>query len=400
MGFRFSIRNLFLLLLASFGTSFFQAHAQPTWSLMSWNIRGGGASGWSENSESAQALGRQLAFLQPDIIAFNEIPDSARNRFGDFIHQYLPKHETVVSSGTDGFIRNGVASRFPIIASASRLDGVSLTSFGSNSRFTRDLLETRIALPDSPQPLALFVTHLKAGSGPSDLTRRAAEASAVSNYLARVFLPGNRGSNYLLVGDLNEDIFNPPNDSGRPVQRLIGRGTEMFLTQPVNPISRSSDTWPTDGRGGGGGGGGFRLDYILSSASLQENLLSVQVFQTESLPWPEWADNPGRLEFELTAEDSRQASDHYPVIAVFKNQNWAPNTSQTAPVQVIVEPEFRLLISHPAHPGFYYRYETTDDLNHWQVGIRETQIATQSSMYWDVPLNLLEGKRFYRSQIE
>lgn len=393
---RISFQLLILIILASFGAPFFHANAQPSWSVMTWNIRG--ASGWSDQSESAKAMGRHLAFLQPDIIAFNEIPDSARNRFGDFIQQYLPEHETVVSPGTDGFIRNGVASRFPILASASRLDGVSLSGFGSNSRFTRDLLETKIALPDSTEPLTLFVTHLKAGSTASDLNRRAAEASAVSNYLARVFLPGNRGTDYLLVGDLNEDVFDPPNNTGRPVQRLIGRGTEMFLSQPVNPVSRSTDTWPTGSVSGGGGGS--RLDYILSSVSLQDDLMSVQVFQSESLPWNVWAEQAGDVEIELSAQDSRQASDHYPVIAVFNNRNWNSQTSQTASVRVILQPESVLQISHTTHPGFYYWYETSDNLEDWRISSGESQIATGSIMSWRVPIDLLEGKRFYRNQIE
>ncbi len=392
----FYIRTLFLIILASIGAPFFHARAQQTWSVMTWNIRG--ISGWSEQSESAKAIGRHLAFLKPDIIAFNEIPDSAWNRFGDFIQQYLPDHETVVSSGSDGFIRNGVSSRFPIVASASRLDGVSLTSFGSPSRFTRDLFETKIALPDKPEPLTLFVTHLKAGSTAADLTRRAAEASAVSNYLAQVFLPGNRGSDYLLVGDFNEDIFDPPNNTGRPVQRLIGRGTEMFISQPINPISRSTDTWPTGN--GGGGGGGSRLDYVLSSMSLQNDLLSVQVFQSESLPWTIWNGVTEKPEIELTAQDSRQASDHYPVIAVYKNRNWNSQALQSAPVRVVLQPEPTLKTSHAAHPGFYYRHETSDNLDEWRSVSGESQIAAETSIYWNFPMDLLENKRFYRSHIE
>src|SRR4249919_1576216 len=44
--------------------------------LMTWNVSGNGVADWSTNAVQVQAIGRQVAALNPDIITFNEIPRS------------------------------------------------------------------------------------------------------------------------------------------------------------------------------------------------------------------------------------------------------------------------------------------------------------------------------------
>jgi len=69
------------------------------------------------------------------------------------------------------------------------LDGVSLITFGVNAQFARDLFEAEIQVPDFPDPLHVFTTHLKAQSDHESAERRGAEASAISNFFVTVFLP-------------------------------------------------------------------------------------------------------------------------------------------------------------------------------------------------------------------
>ena len=75
-----------------------------------------------------------------------------------------------------------IISRFPIVRSQKWLDGVSLTNFGYAGHFARDLFEAEISVPDFEQPVHVFVAHLKAFSDADSAAKRAAEASAVSNF--------------------------------------------------------------------------------------------------------------------------------------------------------------------------------------------------------------------------
>jgi hypothetical protein len=42
--------------------------------LLTYNVEGNGATNWSTNAPQVQAIGRELVYLNPDIITFNEIP--------------------------------------------------------------------------------------------------------------------------------------------------------------------------------------------------------------------------------------------------------------------------------------------------------------------------------------
>src|SRR5436309_15675445 len=97
----------------------------------------------------------------------------------------------ITNSGTDNFIRSVILSRFPITRSQSWLDGSSLSSFGYSGNFTRDLFEAEITVPNFTQPLHVFTTHLKALSDVDSAAKRAAEASAVSNFFVAGFLTTN-----------------------------------------------------------------------------------------------------------------------------------------------------------------------------------------------------------------
>src|SRR4029077_18340498 len=125
------------------------------------------------------------------------------------------------NSATDGFIRSAIASRYPIVSSVSHLHSADLAPYVyTNSDFTRDLFEAQISVPNFPQPLHVFTVHLKSGQGTDDSARRAAETSAVSNYLVTVFLPVNGLHPYVLSGDMNEDINNPPSSHPQSIQHL------------------------------------------------------------------------------------------------------------------------------------------------------------------------------------
>ena len=140
----------------------------PAFSYLTYNAHGNGLTNWSTNMWHVQAIGRQMQYLNPDIITFNEIPvtNNCTAQMADFVTAFRPGYYLVTNSMDDGFIRSVILSRFPIIASTSRLHGSDLTPYGyTSSGFTRDLFEAQISVPGFPQPLHVFTAHLKSATG-------------------------------------------------------------------------------------------------------------------------------------------------------------------------------------------------------------------------------------------
>ncbi|MFN7138488.1 MAG: immunoglobulin domain-containing protein, partial [Limisphaerales bacterium] len=213
-----------------------------TVALLTYNVKGNGVSDFSTNTAQVQALGRQLVYLQPDIVTFNEIPAGRTFEVTNIVRQYLPGYYWATNSGTDGYIRSAIVSRWPISRSQRWLFNSSLTNFGYEGNFTRDLFEAEINVPGFGDPLHVFTAHLKSGSDRDSSTRRAAEARSVSNYFVNGFLTTNAHRPYVLTGDLNEDIDRPPSNSQQPIQTLTSGTTDLRLTTPRNPFSNDERT--------------------------------------------------------------------------------------------------------------------------------------------------------------
>lgn len=267
---------------------------------------------WSTNAPQVQAIGRELMYWQPDIITFNEIPaTNGVTQMPDWMRAFLPGFFLATNSTGDGYIQNVIASRFPITSSASHLAFSSLAAFGySGSSFTRDLFEAQIAVPNWPLPLHVFVAHLKATGATTpqdDANKRAAMASAISNYFATVYLAGTNAAHpYVLDGDMNEDAFFPDTDyvSGQPIQRLTSPPTGLRMTIPVNPFTGADLTESIQGALD------TRFDYILPCGLLFSNIAGGEVFRTDLLT---------NLPPNLFSNDDKIASDHLPVLMVFNN---------------------------------------------------------------------------------
>lgn len=328
--------------------------------LVTYNSHGAMIEDWSTNAAQVQAIGRQLQYLQPDIVTFQEIPYTNTWQMSGFVAAYLPGYALATNSGTDGFIRSVIASRFPITRSQKWLDGVSLSGFGYDGSFTRDLFEAQIAVPAFPQPLHVFTTHLKSGQGADDSARRAAEANAISNFFVTGFLTTNRLRPYLLTGDLNEDVARPPASAPRTIERLTSTPTGLRLTTPVNPGTGSELTFSIRAADLT-----KRYDYVLPCVLLFSNVASSQVFRSD------WLTNPPP---PLLAGDSQTASDHLPVLMVFNNPYTKP---------------FRLLslttsssgaaLTWEAVPGQPYCVEVSSNLIVWSAFLTNL-LATNHSL--------------------
>jgi endonuclease/exonuclease/phosphatase family metal-dependent hydrolase len=288
--------------------------AAPAVSLLTYNLHGNGLTNWSTNMWHVQAIGRQVQFLDPDVLTFQEIPvtNNCTAQMEDFVTAFRPGYYLVTNSTDDGFIRSVILSRDPIVASRSWLHGCDLSPFGyTNSGFTRDLFEAEISVPGFPQPLHVFTAHLKSGQNADESAKRAAEASAVSNFFATVYLPVHGQQPYVLSGDFNEDVLQPSFGNPQALIRLAGVPTGLQLVTPINLFTGSEQTWSIQDADGLT----RRYDYILPCALLASNVVGSQVFRTDLL-----SPSPANL----YSNDDKTASDHLPVLMFFGNPFNAP----------------------------------------------------------------------------
>ncbi|MFM2082734.1 MAG: hypothetical protein RL380_1425, partial [Verrucomicrobiota bacterium] len=284
----------------------------PSFSLMQYNVKGNGAPDWSTNAAQVQAIGRQILYLQPDVITFNEIPVAYTNQMANWALAF--GYYIAVSPGNDGTIGVAVASKYPFTRTQSWLDGVSLAPFGGVGNFTRDLFEAEINIPGFAHPVHVFTTHLKSSATgyTAAAAKRAAEAAAITNFFTTNLLAIFPNDYYTLSGDMNEADTNT-----LAIQRLV-TGTGLQMTTPVNPYSGSPNTFSIQSPPPSS-----RIDFILPCGALASNILSSQVFRTDLVtPTPT----------NFNAGDNATASDHLPVLMTFRDPTFV--VSNLAPVFV------------------------------------------------------------------
>ena len=349
----------------------------PGFSLLTYNVKGNGATDWSTDSPQVQAIARQLQFLNPDIITFQEIPYDLSYEMTNFVSAFLPGYTLARNSGTDGAIRSVVASRFPITRSTSWLDGIDLRGFGysnannSLDNFTRDLFEAQINVPGFARPLHVFTTHLKSTSGTTyadAAAKRAAEAMAITNFFATNLLALYVNDTYVLTGDLNDSDTN-----ALAVQYLISEPSGLLLTNPKNPFTGSINTFSAQGSLNS------RLDFIFPGGLLCSNIAGSQVFRTDLLP------NPPP---PLLTTDSAMASDHLPVLMLFNNPYDKPFRllSFTLSNQIVT-------LMWESVPGQPYRLESSSNLAAWSVLVPN---LTASGLNQIFTTNVSGSQQFFR----
>ena len=357
------------------GTNSPPASTEAGFTLMTYNTHGNDVPDWSTNSAQVRAIGRELMYLNPDIIAFNEIPYTNTYQMANWVKAFLPGYYLATNSGTDGYIRNALASRFPIVRSKSWLHSSNLDPYGyMNSNFTRDLFEAEIAVPNFPQHLHVFVVHLKAGQSTDASSKRAAEAGAISNYFVNTYLPADPLQPYIVCGDMNEDIARPPSSDPESIQRLISAPTGLHLTTPLNPFTGSELTFSIQAAQPS-----KRYDYILPCGLLYSNILSSEVFRTDLL-----APVPDRL----NGDEDKTASDHLPVVMTFANPYEKPfRLTSVAREDQTVTLSWETLIGQP------YQVEVSSNLSDWET---LSDHLTATGAFLSFSTNLPAGAEFIR----
>ncbi|HOX59233.1 MAG TPA: endonuclease/exonuclease/phosphatase family protein [Candidatus Paceibacterota bacterium] len=343
-------------------------------SMLTYNILGNGALGWTLASGNVQAVGRQLGHLQPDVIGFQEVPEDFRLQMTNFIGSYLPGYYVAIGSATGGSERSAVASRYPIARSKSWLIDNDLTPYGYAGTFTRDLFEAQIVVPDFPQPFHFFTTHLKAHTDQDSAERRGAEARAISNFLAYAYLTTNSLHPYVLVGDMNEDIYRPRTYEQGVIQALTSSPTGLRLTTPRNPVTADDRTWSIQNANLT-----IRFDYVLPCALLYYSATDGRVFRSDKVSPP----SP-----PLLASDSATAADHLPVMLTFRNPYNAPLVISSLALTNRVA-----TLRWAAVPGERYRVETSERPDFSPVASTSI-VATQTGVALSVPAT--NSRQFFR----
>ncbi len=358
---------------------------------LTYNVDGNSVTGtdptnWAVTAPQVQAIGREITYLNPDIIGFNEIPTAYKYQMTNWVNAFMPGFYLATNSIGDGFIQNYIASRWPIIRSQSWLSASNLANFGytnGNASFARDLFEAQIAVPGYSQPLHVFQAHLKAttSGGQDDADRRAAEASCVSNFFVNVFLTStNKLHPYILSGDLNEDILRPETGSyvtGHPIQRLLGAPTGLQFTSPTNPFTGAPTNDMTESIRASKLT--VRFDYIMPNPLMFSNIVSSQIFRTDKLfPVP----------LNLNSNDDRIASDHLPVLMVFKNPFQNPFQLLS-----VTRNDPALALNWQSVPGQQYNIEGSTDMVNWSV-FATNLMATNFTQTFNT--NAPASAQFYR----
>lgn len=347
-------------------------------SLVTYNTHGNSVADWSTNSEQVRAIGRQMQFLQPDVVTFQEIPLTNTWQMTNFVTAFLPGYSLATGSGTDGFIRSVIASRFPIRRSAKWLDGASLVPFGYNGNFTRDLFEAEIAVPGFSQPVHVFTTHLKSASDSASTAKRAAEARAISNFFANGFLTTNGLRPYVLTGDMNEDIARPVSGSGQPIQTMTNAAVGLQLLTPTNPANGSELTFSIQAASMT-----RRYDYILPNGLLAANVATSFVFRTDLAT--------GDIS-PAVAGDSETASDHLPVYAKFSN----PYT-KASQMTSVTWTNGSVGLTWETVLGGRYRLERSTNLTAWSA-LATNLVATNAQFRFAT--NSASDTAFFRVRLE
>jgi endonuclease/exonuclease/phosphatase family metal-dependent hydrolase len=353
------------------------SNLNQTITLLNYNVLGAGATNWTTTNAQVQAIGRQLAHLAPDVITLQEIPNIGLSNMPAIIATYLPNYFLATNRVADGDKGNLIVSRWPIIRSHSHMGRSSLVPWGYDGVFTRDLFEAEIAVPGWNEPLHAFSIHLKAFNDPESGPRRAAEASAVSNFFVSVFIPAKGHRPYLLAGDFNEDIARPRSYEQGAMLRIINDETELRLTTPRQPLTNDERTWssrnpnPT-----------IRFDYILPGQLLFTNIATNWIFRTDYL-------NPTPA--GLLADDSQVAADHLPVLTVFRNPYRLPPTFRAG---VKVENQ-TVTVSWDSVPLHKYVVRGSLHLTNW-ITVSTTITATGTNSAWSG--SLVPGGMFFRVQ--
>jgi hypothetical protein len=185
---------------------------------------------------------------------------------------------------------------------------------------------------------------------------------------------------YILSGDMNEDILRPETSSyvtGQPIQRLISPPTGLQFTSPTNPFTGAPTNDMTESIRDSKLT--VRFDYIMPCPLMFSNIIGSQIFRTDKLfPVP----------LNLNSNDDRVASDHLPVLMLFKNPYQNPFQLLS-----VIRNDPSVTLNWESVPGQPYTVESSSNLLNW-TAFATNLMATNFTQTLNT--NAPAGAQFFR----
>lgn len=247
--------------------------------------------GQKDNFKPEEQIAAVVAVItnaNPDVLAIQEIGgadsfDILCQRLKAAGHEYPYTEYFILPHSTVGL---GALSRFPIMGRYN-ITNESYTLGGEELPVQRGFLVVDIQV-NKQYRFRLINAHLKSKLfhplGQTEMRRN--EARLLNKHVRRM-IDRNRNMNIVVVGDMNDQV------NSSPLRELIGRPANLFDVRPRDYVGDLwTHLWDYQEEYA-------RIDYILPAASM----------------WPELVREKSYLPRDPNADI---ASDHRPVIAVFK----------------------------------------------------------------------------------
>jgi endonuclease/exonuclease/phosphatase family metal-dependent hydrolase len=256
--------------------------------------------------------------MNPDILVAQEMTSQAGTSMflNDVMNAYVPGLYSAAP------FRDGPDTDNEIFFKSDR---VSLITASYLPTALRDIAEYVLSIIGSSDTIRIYSLHLKASTGSDNEQKRLAEATILREHLNA--LPP--GSKFMIVGDFNIYRSDEP-----AFQKLIGNETDNDgrVKDPLNAVGAWNNNFsfrfihtqsPRVRSFGGGSTGGLddRFDMMLTSSSLEANLI-VSSYTSYGNDGNHFNDSINRLPNtavpDSVADALHYASDHLPIYADYQ----------------------------------------------------------------------------------
>lgn len=242
-----------------------------------------------------------------------------------------------------------------------RISKVEYLSMATYPTQLRHIYRWRLKMPDAPDTLDVFGIHLKASSGSSNVTLRAAEADSIRKATAQLVAANPNQQHYFIIGG----DFNIYGSTEPAYQKLLSKASAPQSS--FNDVLNLPGTWNTAAyaahhtqstrttRFNGGANGGmddrfdmiFYSDHVLDTNGFQYVANSTRAYGNDGLRYNNAVnDLPTNGDVgQAVADALHYASDHLPILAKLQYRVKPPNNTS------VEELHYTINILHTAH-GF------------------------------------------------
>ena len=343
--------------------------------------------GNNSNTGSQPQLAKVVNYLKPDIWTINELggndatfsATTAHNALVSFIHDQLTifganaqentNYFIYISTIDDSYTTVAIVSRYPFASTHTYSDA------GNGFSALRGLALASVQVP-GPTRLDIFTAHLKALSTTNDAEKRQTETDVDRNNIMS-WIGVNGADAIAVTGDWNEtedagettnwsnhsigDILPNPNEPYQPITTMRSAG----LTDP-SPASIAGNHDTIDSTTPDA-----RFDYAMYAKLA---FLNGEVFDTKQYTAAQLAALNAANGTNFVASDSANASDHLPVLALFR-VGFAPIITKTAREGGNLAVTYIKVVA----ANVTYTVESSTNLSSWTTAQPSNQIIAEGN---------------------